>query len=577
MDEYVTATFAGISLELETGGDALRGNNSLNRLREVHEPFLVTQSLPAQGRAVDIGAGFGAFALPFARRYPKWEIWCFEPDQPAFAALERNIRTHKLANVRAFPLAVMGGADLSARPDMIRALLKGDGPALIRSCSPQSSRRHHLQWRKPDADHQADKGRPPTLPAAALQALRPDLVKLAAPRAERGILEALDGAMPRWLVGESWTVLSPRLIRHGTAAAWVPFVQSPRLALRRSGQRQSWRDGLDIVLHAGDAPAEGTATAVTHLMNANDPDIRLLLVAHPQTSLPSLPDHPRLSVLQAPHPGRTTALNLGRTQSTAGHIAFLDVLDHPQQDLFTRLLDLARLSGAELVQGSGRGGPNRTSLPKEVSFRLDGQDGGFLPAYRLMADFPPSSARIYRRDFLDTRRIWLPEHLGAFSGHYLHFMALQHAGEVPILPGARLGETRTFDNSDERVFYLLEVCRLILKRGIQEGWRNFFPVIDGICLALRDTCQNIAPPLQGDFLDGMAELLVLMEKALGSFMPRPADQVIPEIPRLADAIQSLRHRLKDQDNSYAWAWLDSPRMQAPFMAKQAQWQRKGPE
>lgn len=576
MTDTVTATLAGIRMTLETGGAGFLRDDSLWRLRAVHERFLATQTLPAQGRAIDIGAGFGAFALPFARRYPGWDIWCFEPNPEAFAALDRNIRSHGLTNVRALPVAVMGGQAGPADPAVVSALLAADAPALVSACAQHPFRRHLRPDGFLDASPRPDPDTElhdfPTLPAAALTVLAPDLVKLIAPRAERGILAALQGAMPSWLVGESWQMLSPRLLGQTTLAAWVPFARSPRLALRRSGLAEPRRDGLDIVLQAAAAPAARISTAVDRLMQGEAADVRLIVVADPQTTLPPLPDDPRLSVLRAPHPGETTALNLGRSRSDARHIAFLDVQDRAEPDLFTRLLDLARLSDAEVVQGGGKGGPAWAALPKAGAFRLGGHGGGFVASARLLADHPPSRARIYRRDFLDARRIGLPEHLQAFGGHYLHLLALQHAGVVPILPGAGFHDHRAPDPLDEAAFYLLEVCRLIVKRGIEEGWRDFGPVLEGFCHALRRACPHIPPALQSGFLEGMAELLVLMEKALGPFMPRPADQVMTEIPRLPEAVQRLRQRLHGTTEGYAWAWMDSPRLQAPLMRQNRLWQ-----
>lgn len=576
MVDRATASLAGVRLELETGGLASLTEDSLWRLREVYERFLATQTLPPIGRAIDIGAGFGAFALPFAHQYPGWEVWCFEPNSAAFAALERNILSHGLTNVRAYPVAVMGVSEAVATRDVTRDWPSGGADALLGACTERNFRCHLKLDGFIDANTLPDPETEviglPTLPAAFLAPLEPDLVKLIAPQAERGILEALRGKMPQWLLGESWQMLSPRLLENATRAAWVPFARSPRLGLRRSALGTSRRDGLDIVLHAGNASAGHISEAVNQLTATEAADVCLVLVAEPQSVLPTLPDHPRLKVLRTPHSGWTTAHNLGRSQSMARHLAFIDVLDRPEPGLFTRLLDLARLSGSEVVQGGNTQGPSWAALPKDGLFQHEGQGGGFLPAKMLIAVHPPTRARVLRHDFLDARKIWLPEHLGAYSGHYLHFMTLQHAGMVPMLPSTGFRETHGMARSNESAFYLLEVCRLILKRGIEEGWPDFAPLLDGFCLALRGACTHVLPPLQSGFVEGMAELLVLMEKALGSFMPRPADQAMPEIPRLSEAVERLRHRLRGAGDSYAWAWMDGPRLQSPFIQQYKVWQ-----
>ena len=579
MDERATVTFCGLRMELETGGAKFLRDDSLWRLRAVHERFLATQTLAETGRAIDIGAGFGAFALPFARRYPGWEVWCFEPDPTAFAALQRNILAHGLTNLRAFPVAVRGGTDVTPAPGTVdkitRALLAADTGALLGLCAAQPYRRHlrldGFLDASPRSDSETEVVALPTLPADVLTALKPDLVKLIAPWAERGILAALQGAMPRWLVGESWQTLSPRLLGQANRAAWVPFARAPHLALRRSGLPDPRRDGLDILLHADQAPAARTLATLVQLTATEAADVRFLLVATPRTDLPALPEDPRLHVLRAPHTGWSTAQNLGRSRSEARHIAFVDVQDQPEPGLFTRLLDLARVSGAEVVQGGSALGPSWATLPRDAVFRLDGQNGGMVAASRLIAAHPPSRARVYRRDGLDARKVWFPEHLAAFAGHYLHFLTLQHAATVPVLPNSGFRESRAIAQPPEAAFYLLEVCRLILKRGIEEGWRTFGPMLDGFALALRETCPQIIPSLQGRFLDGMAELLVLMEKALGPQMPRAAEDAMPEIARLADAIGRQRARLADMPDGAIWALFDGPALQPPLVAQYGLW------
>lgn len=101
----------GQDVALETTGDGFLEEDSRWRLREVYEPALAQWSLPASGQAVDLGAGFGAFALTFAMAFPGWRVTCLEPDETAFAALQANIDRLGLAGrVTAERLAVAPGA-----------------------------------------------------------------------------------------------------------------------------------------------------------------------------------------------------------------------------------------------------------------------------------------------------------------------------------------------------------------------------------------------------------------------------------------------------------------------------------
>ena len=56
----------GQSAALEIPADGFTADDNRWRLREIHEPALAQWTLPVTGHAVDVGAGFGAFALLFA-------------------------------------------------------------------------------------------------------------------------------------------------------------------------------------------------------------------------------------------------------------------------------------------------------------------------------------------------------------------------------------------------------------------------------------------------------------------------------------------------------------------------------
>src|SRR5690606_36653801 len=74
-------------------------------------------------------------------------------------------------------------------------------------------------------------------------------------------------------------------------------------------------------------------------------------------------DNPRLRLLHKENGGCASARNHGRMASDATHVAFVDADDMADPLLFPDLLDLARYTGAEVVQGG---------------FRLlhEGEDGG---------------------------------------------------------------------------------------------------------------------------------------------------------------------------------------------------------
>ena len=58
---------------------------------------------------VDLGAGFGDFAIYAASRYPHSTVYAYEPSPVSFARLKANVRLNRADRVHCFPLAVGGG------------------------------------------------------------------------------------------------------------------------------------------------------------------------------------------------------------------------------------------------------------------------------------------------------------------------------------------------------------------------------------------------------------------------------------------------------------------------------------
>ncbi len=571
MPDTVRATFAGICLDLVAPPSRFMREDSLWRLKQHYEPFLATCSLPAEGVAVDIGAGFGTFAVPFARRYPRWRLWCFEPDADSFAALCTNIDHHGMSNVTALPVAVADAGE--ANDALVAALLAGDCVALRALC-PELGYRRHCQFDgfldaqvKTDADFTPIDH--PTLPADALRALQPSLLKLIAPHAEEEILSALSGVEPNVLLGETWSPLLPRRLTPKTSAAWMPFARAPRLALRRLSPMTHQEGALGVIIDVGDA--SDAVLAATLATVPTTPEIAVHLVVPPRRSLPVEIEAMQLRVHQADQPGSAAAFNLGRRRSDTSHIAFLKAGDLPAPDSLEALHALAQLSGSEIVQGGGAGGPAWTDLPREGTFDLAGIAGSFMPAGQLLAHFAPSRARLYRRDFLDARALWFSEHLRAFDDHHLHFLTLLAAKEVPVLPGARIITPAPARLLGTEAFYLPEAFRLVIKRVMIEGWISLAPLFEGFARAARATALQLSPPLQRDFLEALAEILLSSEKALGPEMPCRAEQVLPELPSLSTRITTLRAQRAEMSCGYAWGWMDAPVLQAPMVAQDMVW------
>jgi len=561
----------GQRLELTAPGDPARRAEAERRLRRIHEPALCAWTLAPGGVALDIGAGFGAFALPFARAFPGWTVWCFEPDPDLFALLQANIAATGVGNVRAVPCAVGGplpGGDPAA---LAAALEAGDAAALPGLCP---------------AGPLPGGGTGPVLPAEALLALAPRLLKLDAPGTETEVLEGLAQAPLDHLLGEFATLPPSRLVFRGPGLrqTWAPVAGSPLFRLRRSADPGERRPGLDVVVAMYNG-RDWIEACVDGILEGASDEVRALVVDDGSTDgsaevVRELYGHDRRVVLlRKLNGGCASARNYGRLMSDAAHIAFVDADDIPGPGLFSELLELARYTGAEVVQGGFEllhmeaGGRVRRVPSYEASEpafhsqprRAFGSGGcRVLPASLLIEGQPTIWRRVYRRDFLDNRDIWFPEHIRAFDDQIFQLLTLQHARNVPMLDhvhyGYRQHPAQDIRQGDERAFYSLEMFRLMLKRALREGWGDFAPLLRSYVNTVNWCWSGLRRDLQPRFAQAAAELWVLMEKALGAGATRPFGDTAFAAHGFAHHAERLRRDLAGLGDAYAWASLDSAEM-----------------
>lgn len=576
--DSATVRLAGVSLTLETGGCSNLRDDSLWRVRARYAPFLATQQLPAEGVTVDIGAGFGAFALPFAMRYPGWEVWCFEPDPQAFAALVANIRQLSLRNVRALSLAIGPRVQSDApQHELARALRQvrtnaSGADRLTALCPPRQFFRHKdlPAYRdiapEPTAPWHFDIEDLPCLPADALTSLAPDLVKITAPGVEEACLAALTRKRPRWLVGESWRSLPARLADVATRGAWLPFAKAPDLALRKPARYLQKPQGLDLVVHAGHADLE-TLKATTRLLDEAPAGTRMHVVVDPDSPVPAGHSLPGCALHRAARPGFGAAQNLGRQFASSSHIAFLDIADRPAPGALAALFELARLTQAEVVQGGTSRGPRWVQLPADTDFSLHetsfpNQTGGILPAAELMARFAPTRARIYRRDFLDAYGIGFSETLSGFDDFFLQGWVMMSVGRVPVLPSAWLDEAQASAPRDATALFLPEALRRLVRQMVVKGWEQPAPLLDAFEFALIDLVPQLTPAIMPRLSKAVADVLVATEMALGGSCIGPVEaraQALPIIgPKVLEGIAARHATLGSLPQSAAFAWLDTP-------------------
>jgi FkbM family methyltransferase len=98
---------SGIELIVDPGDSRATPTELLNLgYQEQREYNFVVSILDGHETVLDVGANAGIFSLSLAKRFPHLKIYAFEPMDPTYLLLERNIRHNALRNVTPVNAAV---------------------------------------------------------------------------------------------------------------------------------------------------------------------------------------------------------------------------------------------------------------------------------------------------------------------------------------------------------------------------------------------------------------------------------------------------------------------------------------
>lgn len=604
LQEHVVISAFGQRLTIKAPKFQFLRSDSLWRLRNIYQPALATQTLSTAGVAIDIGAGFGAFTLPFAMAFPDWKVFSFEPDMASFSILQENIKALGVRNVTALPVAV--GCSASDAPEdpehigrLMRELLLGTGQDLnlLVESLPQADYSFSVKnpgyvERGRNPSHEYEVKRAPTLAASMLEMLSPSLLKLIAPGVESGIVADLSGAALDHLIGESWFHISSLHLHSasvGLRQTWIPRAGQPMLSLRRSLDQSGRQSRLDVVVNMRNAE-DSVLSCVSSILEGSVDQIRAIVVDDGSTDdsfdvvLSEYKSDTRVTLLRKPHGGSASARNFGRLHSDAANIAFVDADGLPGPGFFLGLLDLSRQTGAEAVQGGYhllaeelRGDHESiaaSELAEELFLGVPVHDLGdiacrFLPGHILMQGRPSIWRRVFRRDFLDNRNIWFPEHLKDFGDQFFQMRTLQSCVTVPMLSGISYGHRRltgsALTGSSQEAFSGLETFRLVLKSGLQEGWNDFRPILRQFREWVNRTSRHLESEERVTFVQGAAEVWVYARKALGSAAFDDLPESCFEPLDFSYYCGRLLDRLSSFGDSYSWAYFDGLGLQSRFV------------
>lgn len=592
--ETVTLRALGGTVDLLSNGDPFLRDDSLWRLRTIYERVLAANILPPTGTLVDVGAGFGVLAIPFARAFPDWTVWAFEPEPSACAALRGNVAALGLGNVVVVEAAVVGPAEMSA--EMAAAVARRDGagiaaaageaaflqsddlPGYLEFAGAETARPGHTL-----RQHRA-------VPASLLRTLRPDVLKLVAPGIETEILAALEDIPLPLVTGEMWKpVPSASLIGPARAVeqVYLPLAGTPLILRRGQGIAERHPAGLDVVVAMYNAE-DYIEECIASIIDNEAEDIRAVVVDDGAKDRSAevvrrlFDGHPRVELLQKANGGCASARNYGRAHSGASHVTFVDADDAVDGDLYPKLLELARYSGAEVVQGrfdwmveDAEGQVTLTpsyeaeTLAHHRRIPFGAARYFVVPSHELVIGQPAIWRRIYRRDFLDNKKIWFPEHIRAFDDQIFQLESLILARDVycrdDVAYRYRQHPGQDIKAGDERFFHSLEMFRLVFKRAIAEGWNDFSPLLRSYVNTINWIHAGLRADLQPRFLIGAAELWVYAEMALGEGAFGAVETGAVEAADFPFHVAAMRGRLEGQVPGYAWIHLDAMAMHPEMM------------
>ncbi|MEM8654702.1 MAG: FkbM family methyltransferase [Pseudomonadota bacterium] len=534
----------GTTVTLAHADDSPEVKRQTDWLKTDYEFFLASRVIPKTGLCVDVGAGDGWFAIAFAAAFPAWQVLCFEADPEAAERLRANAAANGLNNV----VCVVAGF----HPDMPEALV--DAPERGAITDWAAGLAHHmrdlpfqtlsalggrLDPLPTDADH-ANPVMAPCLPVSVLAALAPDLLKMDVAGSSAMIAEGLRDCPVGFIMGQLYDYV-PSALFNPTADAGPReyYLRCGTHTLRRDYEdnfpsRQSRLDVVVAMYNAKDYIVE----CVDSLLADGNPDIHVIVVDDGSTDrcgdlvAAQYASQPRVRLVRKPNGGCASARNFGRAQSNALHIAFVDADDRVDPGMFTALLETARYTGAFVVEGEFKffhideDGTEQLDPSYEAEMYPEPGDKGlgdydytWIRGEAIATGQPTIWRRVHRRDFLDRKNIYFPEHVRAFDDQIFQLMIAHYCGALAHVHGHfyhyRQHPDQDIKQGDERHFYSFNMFRTILLRSLDESWSNIEMVVQSLLNTMQWSYDGLRSDLKPIYVDAAVEFVAVFQKTYG--------------------------------------------------------------
>lgn len=303
-----------------------------------------------------------------------------------------------------------------------------------------------------------------------------------------------------------------------------------------SARQQGRRSGLDIVVAMYNSE-EYIEECIRSLNTDSRADIRVLVVDDGSTDgsgdvVRRLTEElTYVQLLTKPNGGCASARNYGRLKSDASHIAFVDADDYMDAGAFGHLFDLAAYSSRPVVQcgfitrgmaeyeGGVELSDDALALYHDQT-ELAGKKVVRLPSSNVLYGTPGIWRRVHRRDFLDGKNIWFPEHIRAYDDFIFFVLTARYTLSILHLSDFRYNYRQHPDQDvrkrDSRHFYAIEMGHMLLQRAITEGWHDVSQLLQVLRASINWSLERIDAKYLGKYIGGVASLVASFEAAFGT-------------------------------------------------------------